>query len=157
MRAKAIRVPASFFADLRRAARASQNGLDAAAKGVQADFAATTRTWNHQPEFTITAPSPDRRLITTDDAVWSMLDDGTRPHTIRPRFGKVLRFAAGGTPKSRRRYLGANKGSTGTQLVYARGVDHPGTEAREWSTAAQEKWDTQLPIVMQRAIDSEVT
>lgn len=40
------------------------------------------------------------------------VNDGTRPHTIRPRRAKALRFVVGG------------------QVVYARVVHHPGTRAR---------------------------
>lgn len=41
-----------------------------------------------------------------------MVHDGTRPHIIRPRRAKALRFVVGG------------------QVVYARVVHHPGTRAR---------------------------
>jgi HK97 gp10 family phage protein len=40
------------------------------------------------------------------------VNDGTRPHTIRPRRGKALRFTIGG------------------RVVYARVVHHPGTRPR---------------------------
>jgi len=42
----------------------------------------------------------------------AMVNDGTRPHVIRPRNAKVLRFTVGG------------------QVVFARVVNHPGTKAR---------------------------
>lgn len=42
----------------------------------------------------------------------AMVNDGTRPHVIRPRRAQVLRFQAGG------------------QVVFARVVNHPGTRAR---------------------------
>jgi len=44
----------------------------------------------------------------------SFTDTGTRPHTIRPRNRKVLRFRVGST------------------LVYTRRVDHPGTRGTRW-------------------------
>lgn len=40
------------------------------------------------------------------------VNDGTRPHTIRPKKAKALRFVVGG------------------QVVYAKLVHHPGTKAR---------------------------
>lgn len=40
------------------------------------------------------------------------VEDGTRPHVIRPRTAKALRFTVGG------------------QVVFARYVNHPGTRAR---------------------------
>lgn len=42
----------------------------------------------------------------------AMVNDGTRPHVIRPRNARVLRFRVGG------------------QVVFARVVNHPGTRAR---------------------------
>lgn len=42
----------------------------------------------------------------------AMVNDGTRPHQIRPRNAKALRFRVGG------------------RIVYAKVVNHPGTRAR---------------------------
>jgi hypothetical protein len=42
----------------------------------------------------------------------AMVNDGTKPHVIRPKNAKVLRFNVGG------------------QVVFARVVNHPGTRAR---------------------------
>lgn len=42
----------------------------------------------------------------------AMVNDGTRPHLIRPRYARALRFVVGG------------------QVVYARVVHHPGTRAQ---------------------------
>lgn len=41
-------------------------------------------------------------------------NDGTRPHTIRPRRGKVLRFQSGG------------------RTIFARVVHHPGNRGTHW-------------------------
>lgn len=48
--------------------------------------------------------------------------EGTRPHIIRPKGGKALRFTG---------HVGPNTtGRTGTQVIYARSVSHPGTKGR---------------------------
>lgn len=52
------------------------------------------------------------------------LERGTRPHIIRPRKGKFLRFAPKGSPV---RLSGAPK--VGSEVVFARKVNHPGTKA----------------------------
>jgi len=49
------------------------------------------------------------------------VNDGTRPHTIRPRRAKALRFRVGG------------------RIVYARVVNHPGTKARPFLDRALEE------------------
>jgi len=49
------------------------------------------------------------------------VNDGTRPHIIRPRRAKALRFRVGG------------------RIVYARVVNHPGTKARPFLDRALEE------------------
>lgn len=156
MKARAIRVPQSLFEQPQRLARAVENAMQAAAEGVRADFSATTNTWNHGVAFTITRPGVLRRVIGTDDNVWAMLDEGTKAHVIRPTRAKRLRFATGGSPKTTPRVLGSSGGSPGSGVVFARGVNHPGTKAREWTDVAQQKWQERLVEVVQRAIDSEL-
>lgn len=154
---KAIRVPKALLELPERLTRAVENGMQAAAQGVRADFVATTRTWERGVSFTITKPGRYQRVIGTDDDIWAMLNAGTRPHLIAPRRGKALAFATGGRPKTKPRVLGSSAGSTGSTFVTTRGVvQHPGTKAREWTDVAQQKWQDQLPVVVQRAIDSEV-
>lgn len=50
--------------------------------------------------------------IGSDVSYAAYVHDGTRPHQIRPRNAKALRFVIGG------------------RVVYARVVNHPGTRAR---------------------------
>jgi hypothetical protein len=154
---RAIRVPRELLALPQRMARAVENGMQAAAEGVRADFVATTRTWEHGVSFTISRPGAFRRVIGTDDEIWSMLDAGTKPHIIAPRRARALAFAVGGRPKTRPRVLNSSGGSTGNTFVTTRGiVQHPGTKPREWTDVAQEKWEGRLADTVQRAIDSEV-
>lgn len=68
---------------------------------------------------------------TTPQARWT--DEGTRPHTIRPRHKKVLRF----------KYKG--------RLVYARQVNHPGTKATRWfSSLGAREWGPALERAFRR-------
>lgn len=53
-----------------------------------------------------------RWTIGSDVEYAPMVNDGTRPHVIRPKNAKVLRFKVGG------------------QTVFARVVHHPGTRAQ---------------------------
>jgi bacteriophage HK97-gp10 putative tail-component len=66
---------------------------------IQGDY---RRTWTLRPQFT----------VFSDVEYASMVNDGTRPHVIRPKNASVLRFEVGG------------------RVVYARVVHHPGTRAR---------------------------
>lgn len=154
---KAIRVPARLLTLPDRMDRAIDNGMQAAAQGVRSDFVATTRTWERGVAFTIVKPGRYQRVIGTDDQIWAWLNEGTRPHLIAPRRAKALAFAVGGRAKTRPRVLGSSAGSAGNTFVTTRGVvQHPGTKAREWTEVAQDKWQDQPAVVVQRAIDSEV-
>ncbi len=136
-------------------ARAVANALDGAARGALVDFKVTTQTWNHQPGFTIETPSPDERIVGTNSEIYNWVNNGTGAHTILPR-RKRLRFPSKFRPKSRPGAIRSNKGMRGGPIVYARAVRHPGIAARKFDEAIAKKWQQQLPIIMQRAIDAEV-
>ena len=73
-------------------AKSIQNALNEQAMAVKVDFEVTVQTWNDPASFTITTPSPYMREIGTNDAIYSMLNAGTKAHTILPKRGKTLRF-----------------------------------------------------------------
>lgn len=137
-------------------ARIIQNTLTATAKGIKADFGVTTQTWGHRPDFKIESPTPFERTVSTDDDVYTMLDAGTRPHTIKPkRGGGILRFATPFRAKTVPNQIMSRGGTKGSGLVVARVVHHPGTAARHWAKVIARKWQGQVGAIFQRAIDSE--
>ena len=150
-------LPKALVIDVVAQRRAITNALTATAKGIKADFGVTTQTWSNKPTFTINSPSPFERETSTDHAVYSMLNEGTKAHEIRPRRSKVLRFPSVFRPKTIPGQIVSLHGARGGDAVFSRGVHHPGTEARKWDEVIAEKWDQQLPTIFQRAIDSEVT
>lgn len=60
------------------------------------------RTWTLRPQFTVFSNVEYAPFV----------NDGTRPHVIRPKNKQVLRF------------------TVGNQVVFAKVVNHPGTRAR---------------------------
>jgi hypothetical protein len=58
---------------------------------------------------------------------------GTRPHVIRPRNRKALRFAVGGNA----RLTGSPR--SGAPVVFARKVNHPGTKPKPYMVPGAEK------------------
>lgn len=152
--AKAI-IPKKLPSNAQRMSRILVNAMNMSAKAVAVDFKVTTQTWDHQPNFAITSPSPFVRQIATDDPVYAMLNKGTRPHVIRPRQKKILRFEGPFRPKSRPGYIGSDKGSQGNTEIWARSVNHPGTAPRLWTKAIKAKWQKLFPEQLQRAIDVE--
>lgn len=78
-------------APMKRLTRAVVNAaIDLAAKEVKRELEASVRDWRHKPDFRIERAGDDTRRVTTDDAIFIYQDQGTRPHTIRPRRKRAL-------------------------------------------------------------------
>jgi len=68
--------------------------------------------------------------ISTDDDRYKWVDEGTKPHEIRPVRAKVLRFTSGSGVRSeiaRRKAKGARRD---VGVTYATSVSHPGIRPR---------------------------
>jgi len=150
-------IPAKLLADPARLKRVIENVLDARAADIKVDFKVTTFTWKNKPDFTIST-KPGERLIYTTNLIYKFITRGTRRHPIAARNVKCLRFfRTGFKPKSRVRYIGANKGAAASKnLTLVRIVQHPGTVARDFDKAIAEKWQKQLPKIMQQELNKEV-
>jgi len=149
--------PKGLLIDVKAQKRAIGNALTGAAKGAKADFGVTTRTWDHHPEFRISTPSEFVREVSTDDEIYSMLNEGTKAHDIRPKRARFLVFQTPFRSKTVPNDIRSRKGSKVGTTVRAKVVRHPGTAARNWTKVIKAKWDKQLPVLLQRAIDSTVT
>jgi hypothetical protein len=129
--------------------------LNGTAKAIKVDFDVTTQTWDHRPDFRISSPSEYTREVSTDDDVYAMLEKGTKKHDIRPKKPRgILRFNTPFRAKTVPNAIRSNKGSKGNTPVVARIVHHPGTKPRLWTKAIKKKWDQQIGITFQRAIDA---
>lgn len=143
--------------DTLRLMRTLENSLDACAAGARVDFQATVETWDKKPEFKI-GKKPLERTVYTENEIYAYVNDGTRPHTIQPKNpdGALVFFKDGFKPKTRVKGLYSNKGRKADKnLVFLKHVDHPGTEARNYDVAVEEKWQKRMVEIMQRSIDSE--
>ena len=144
------------FIDERAMKRSLQSVLDTTAKDVKKDFEKTTATWNHNPRFSIFRSRSWEREISTDSEIYGYVDEGTSPHEIRPR-NRVLVFKGSYRPKTRIRTIGASSGgSSGAPVFTSKPVQHPGTEAREFSDMLQQEWGKELEERMQAVINKEV-
>lgn len=145
--ARAI-IPKSALFDVSKILKAVNNGLDAAAKGAEADFHTTTESWSDEskPDFKIVREEFLRR-VTTDSAIYGYLN-----------FGTSVRYAhmtPGYVPKTTPGFIGSGGGG-GAVLFIDKSRPMPGIEPRDFEGAIQKKWDERLPGIIQRAIDSEV-
>lgn len=110
-----------------------QSAVQKSAGLVLKDLEATTRTWKHKPAFdvTITQVGDDYSVTAgTDDAIYGYVNDGTKPHAIRPKRSKYLRFSSGYKAKTRVGIIGSVEGGVFGNDVFSKGVLHPGSRGR---------------------------
>lgn len=130
--------------------------LDDTATEVEKDFGRTTATWSHDVPFT-TVVQGWTRIVLTQEAIYAMLNKGTKPHVIMPRNARALVFQVPYSAKSSPGVIASKGGGPGGQTVYTRGpVNHPGTEARAWDQTIAETWLALFPVRMQQAITGAV-
>ena len=150
-------IPRKLAVDPLAMARVIENTLNARALDIKVDFGVTVASWDHSVGFAIAAPSQWERTISTEDDIYVMLNKGTPPHRILPKSGGVLRFTGPFKAKTVPNRISSGGGSKGSNEIFAHGVNHPGTEARNWTKVIAKKWQRLLPGLFQRAIDAEVS
>ena len=134
-----------------RYADAAKLGLRDAAEAALKDFEKTSATWRNKPDFVI-KEQKDGFLVGTGNAVWGMLDSGTRAHRIIARRAKRLRFSSGFSAKTRPGFVGSQSGGATGGPVFAQSINHPGTTARAWSKLIGAKYRVQLARYIQARI-----
>ena len=124
-------------------------------KVIKEDFEETTETWDHDVAFYRRVWATHKTIgfvVNTADNIYRYVTEGTRPHVIRPKRAKTLRFWVGGYPKTRPGVLKPGSGAKGTKQVFAQEVHHPGTKARKFAQQIETKrgkWITkQLELAM---------
>lgn len=112
-------------------------------------FRSTSATWNHKPAHEVDR-EPTARVVGTNDRIYEIVSEtGSRPHTIRPRNARSLRFQTGYKAKTRRGVIGSSSGGASGSVVHSKSVQHPGFEPREFVKAIQEQMD----ITMERLVN----
>jgi hypothetical protein len=138
-----------------RYARAIENAGNMSSKAVKVDFSVTTRTWKGQPDFKIehTLNRPEWQ-IGTDNEIYKYVTGGTKPHKITAKNGKALSFfRTGFMPKTRSEWIGSNKGKVAKKDPTAvKSVNHPGTQARKFVETIGDKWESEWPRQLARAL-----
>lgn len=157
---KAIIPKSSLNADL--LLKAVNDGLDLAAIKVQEEFGRTIETWAKKPEFPITTPAPFQRLIATSDVVYGWVNNGTAPHEILPKperrpWGR-LRYTQPYSPATRPRRIASFEIGEGDEVIFSKGVHHPGVQPRELDATIAEGWNAggRLAKLIQAQIDQVV-
>lgn len=104
-------------------------------------FSRTTEGWDNKPSFEQRfANRTDYLSVTvyTTQEQYSIVNAGSPPHTISPRRGGMLRFQPGYRAATRPRIIGSRAKQRSGSIISARGVSHPGFEAREFDETIAE-------------------
>jgi len=119
------------------------------------DFLLTVSQWSTQPKFeklVQVGPESVEVLVGTDDFVYKLVSGGTRPHIIRVKRARALRFQAGYKAKTMPGVISSQSGGAFGPNVYALQVQHPGTEARKFEETIGKKWRPRFKREMEQAL-----
>ena len=113
--------------------QAYKPALQTTANEVRRDLESITRTWKHRVKFNVRVVR--RRgdygiTVTTKDEIFGYVNYGTKPHVIRPRKARALKFQRGYKAKSRPGFIGSSEGGASGKTTFAKYVQHPGSEPR---------------------------
>jgi hypothetical protein len=118
-----------------------------------------TSDWDHKPTFKIGMSISPYLLavqvnVTGENAkIWIYVDQGTRPHSIRPKNpGGVLAFQTGYNPRTTpvaQAHVGDGRASG--DWVHAKAVQHPGNDARDFSGTLRRFWKQEFTRQIENA------
>lgn len=145
--------PKGFEAQMRALPGAVKKGMRQAAEEVRKDYLQTVAGWDNPAEFTIEEQGDGAITVTTDDKIWGYVDEGTPPHVITPKRGKVLVFGVGGKPKTQPGRLRSGGGSKGGVVIIRPRVNHPGTKPRNFTEIIMRRWRRGVQPFIRSAIE----
>lgn len=125
------------------------------AAGVEAQdlLKGATNTWANQPKFTIKVDrAAGTATVGTTHKVFRYVNDGTKPHIIRPRRKASLRFGSVFAAKSSPNSLTSGIGKRGGTPVFAQFVNHPGAKARNFTTVAAKLMQKRMGQIAEKVI-----
>lgn len=106
--------------------------LQQLADGAIPMFDQTVATWSNKPTFQ-TSFTQRGVTVNTDDPRFGWVDRGTRPHVIEAKNAPLLRFQGPYHAKTKVNVISSYQGGRGKVWVAKKRVNHPGTEARNFS------------------------
>jgi len=136
-----------------------KDGLEEAKTTLIKSHEKVVADWEHKPEFrarsrvSINEIAIDIYPSGEYKNIWRYVDEGTKPHTIKPKNSKILKFRPNYSPKTSpnpARYGGAG-GSFG-DWVFTKSVNHPGTEAREFTKVIIADTKSDIKRVIENAL-----
>lgn len=118
--------------------------------------------WDHQPGFAarkfITPELLSVTVFPTGEhkKIWIFVDRGTKPHEIRPKRARKLKFPSGKyvpktLPRPARTVSGGGKTVGGDGPIFADVVKHPGSEGRNFTKEIAEDIEPDFKRVTENA------
>ncbi len=117
-------------------------GLENTADQMEELYRQGVEDWDEQPEFDKTVElERDKGVarVTTEDEIYGYVHDGTDPHDIEPVFSPVLVFSADYSPKTQPGRIFSTPGGPSGDTVFAAAVEHPGSDARNFTGPIKQK------------------
>lgn len=127
--------------------------LKAAGDDAQAILDGATSTWSNKPKFTIKVDrAAGTATVGTTHKIFRYVNDGTKPHIIRPRRKAALRFGSVFVAKTIPNSLTSGAGKRGGTPVFTTIVNHPGTKARNFTTVAAKLMQKRMGQIAEKVI-----
>ena len=133
---------------------AYEGALKETAQEVKQDLEAVTKTWKHKVKFTVRVVKRRGRLgitVSTKDKIFGFVNYGTKPHIIRPRVARALKFQRGYKAKTRPGFIGSSGGGSSGKTIFTKYAQHPGSEARKFDVAIARRRQKSLHTRMNTA------
>ena len=153
LRAIIPRSPLYHTANMGREIKAA---LDDLGKQIKKTFEGTTATWETDVKFDVDVTMNNSKaeiVVSTDNEIYGYVNEGTKPHIIRPKRARRLAFRTGYRPKTRPKSITSGPGGASGPWVTAGVVHHPGTKAREFTKYVIVRYQDIIPRVIQDAIN----
>jgi hypothetical protein len=136
------------------------NGMRKFGTQVKQEYEKTVTTWNAKPTFgyeiSLKGEGPTMVAGVTGGGAgaehWRYVNEGTRPHMIFPKGDYPLAFQSGYNAKSTPGLISAKAGGSFGEVVFARGVMHPGSEARNFDKVIQIEMEPRFKRAMEDAM-----
>lgn len=106
-----------------------------------------------KPKIRVTK-SRSERVTHIEGEIYGFVDLGTRPHIIKVRRARFLKFQSGFTPKTLPGKMSSGKGGRSGGFVFRRQVHHPGSKARGFTKAIGKQQQKEFPKRFRSALKS---
>jgi len=126
--------------------------IEAEAKAVVREYEITTRTWKKRVKFEVKVTPFETLTVGTDNEIYGYVDKGTRPHIIRPKKAKALRFNTVFRAKTIPNQLTARAGLSAPPVAIRMEVHHPGNEPRNFTKLIAQRSEARFSRNIARAM-----